>query len=97
MHSGGLSVDIIKQGGTRAAESFQRDKLHRSIVAACLSAGTPKGQAETIAKNVTESVIGWLETRPEVTSHDLRRVASQHLTSHHPDAAYLYQHHRHIV
>ena len=90
-------VDIVKRGGARPSESFQREKLHTSIVAACLSAGAPTGQAETIAKNVTEAVLGWLSARPEVTSHDVRRIAAKHLNTHHPDAAYLYEHHRTIL
>jgi len=96
MAQGGL-VDIVKRGGSRPSEAFQRDKLHSSIVSACLAAGTPTGQAETIAKNVTEAVLGWLAPRPDVTSHDLRRVAAKHLHTHHPNAAYLYEHHRTIL
>lgn len=95
-HEGG-PVDIIKRGGRRPSEAFMRKKLHDSIVAACLSAGSPTGQAEQIARNVTESVISWLHTRPEVTSEDIRRIASKHLHTHHPDAAYLYEHHRRIL
>ena len=93
MNEGGL-IDIVKSGGRRPTEAFKRQKLHDSIVAACLSAGTAPGQAEAIAKAVTESVVGWLQTRPEVTSHDLRRIAVSHLNIHHPDAAYLYEQHR---
>lgn len=90
----GLSIDIVKQNGQRPSESFSREKLHASIVAACLSVRTPVGQAESIAHAVTESVIAWLETKPEVTSHDLRRITSKHLQTHHPDAAYLYEQHK---
>lgn len=97
MQHGGLAVDIVKRGGQRPSEAFQRDKLHNSILAACLSAGMPIGQAESLAKTVSEHVIGWLTTRPEVTSHDLRRVAAKHLRTHHPDAAYLYEQHRIIL
>ena len=96
MERGGL-VNIVKRGGARASESFRRDKLHNSIVAACIGAGAPTGQAEMIAKNVTEAVMGWLATKPEVTSHDVRRVAAKRLHTHHPDAAYLYEHHRTIL
>jgi hypothetical protein len=46
---------------------------------------------------VTDAVIAWLHTRPEVTSEDLRRIASKHLRTQHPDAAYLYEHHRKIL
>lgn len=87
-------VDIVKRRGQRPTESFDRNKLHKSIVAATLSARTPDGQAENIANAVTNYVLEWLQTRPEVTSHDLRLVATRHLRAHHPDAAYLYEQHR---
>ncbi len=93
MSAGGL-IHIIKRGGHRPSEPFDREKLHQSIVAACLSAGVPTGHAESIGRKVSEDVIIWLEERPEVTSHDLRRVAAKHLKTHHPDAAYLFEQHR---
>lgn len=92
-----LAIDVIKRGGERPTESFLRHKLHTSIVAACLSAQCPPGQAESIADAVSDRVIEWLEVRPEITSHDLRRVAGRHLQVHHPDAAYLYEQHRIIM
>ncbi|HEY8886753.1 MAG TPA: ATP cone domain-containing protein [Candidatus Microsaccharimonas sp.] len=85
---------IIKRKGQRPTETFNRDKLHQSIVAASLSARAPEGQADTIAYAVTNYVLEWLESRPEVTSHDIRLVATRHLRAHHPDAAYLYEQHR---
>ena len=95
MHgAGGSAIDIVKRSGRRPSERFQREKLHASIVSACLSAGTPTGQAETIAHSVTAEVLGWLRTRPEVTSSDLRRIAGKQLKRHHPDASYLYEQHR---
>lgn len=96
MTAGGsdAAIDIVKGGGGRPSEAFQREKLHKSIVAACLTAGTPPGQAEAIARAVTEDVITWLSSRPEVTSHDVRRITAKHLRTHHPDAGYLYEQHR---
>jgi len=93
MHEG-KAIDIVKRNGRRPTESYDIEKLHASIVAACLSAQTASGQAESIARAITKDVETWLETRPEVTSHDLRRVAARHLKAHHPDAAYLYEQHR---
>lgn len=87
----GMSVDVVKQDGRRDNESFRREKLHASIVAACLSVRTPAGQAESIAEAVCNSVIGWTNDKPEITSHDIRRIASKHLHTHHPDAAYMYE------
>jgi len=88
------ATSIIKRQGQRPTESFSRNKLHQSIVAATLSARAPEGQADTIAYAVTNYVLEWLESRPEVTSHDIRVVATRHLRAHHPDAAYLYEQHR---
>ena len=91
------AIDIVKRGGRRASEPFQRHKLHASIRAACLSVRSPDGLAETTADNVCDAVIIWLEAKPEVTSADLRRKAVETLESFHPEAAYLYKHHRLVI
>ena len=88
---------IIKRQGKRPSEAFQREKLHKSVLAACLSVRTPEGQAEATATAVCDAVINWLEHKPEVTSDDLRRKATETLASLHPDAAYLYKHHRLVI
>lgn len=93
----GKAIDIVKRAGQRPTEPFQRDKLHASIRAACLSVRSPEGVAETTASNVCDAVIIWLETKPEVTSADLRRKATETLESFHPEAAYLYKHHRLVI
>jgi transcriptional regulator NrdR family protein len=93
----GKVIDIVKRGGQRPSESFQRQKLHTSIRAACLSVRSPDGVAETTAENVCDAVIIWLETKPEVTSADIRRKATDTLESFHPEAAYLYKHHRLVI
>lgn len=84
----GLSVDVVKRSGT---QDFMREKLHASIIAACMSVRTPAGQAESIANSVCDNVSGWLQDKPEVTSRDLRIVTVRHLHVHHPDAAYMYE------
>lgn len=94
MHEGGPITLVIKNGHHKRPEQFDREKLHKSIVAACISSGAPTGHAESMARKVTEQVVAWLESRPEVTSNDLRRVAAQHLRTYHPDASYIYEHHR---
>lgn len=93
----GTAIDIVKRSGRRPSEQFNRDKLHASIRAACLSVRSPEGVAETTAKNVCDAVIVWCNTKPEVTSQDIRRIASQHLERFHPEAAYLYKHHRLVI
>ena len=89
-----LAVDIIKRGGKRRSERFDRAKLHTSIVAACLSVRTPEGHAESTASAVCDKVIQWLQQHPEVTSQDIRIVTTRHLKNYHPEAAYLYEQHR---
>jgi transcriptional regulator NrdR family protein len=91
------AIDIVKRAGERESEGFKREKLHASILAACLSVRTPEGEAETTASSVCDIVITWLETKPEVTSADIRRKATEALTSFHPEAAYLYKHHRVVM
>lgn len=93
----GRAIDIVKRDGKRPTEQFDRTKLHASIVAACLSVRSPEGEAESIASNVCDQVIIWLEIRPEVTSADLRRKATDTLQRYHPEAAYLYKHHRLVI
>ena len=95
MQTGGV-IHIVKRHryGQHHSEQFDTEKMHRSLVAACLSSGVPEGHAESIGRRITEDVIEWLQDKPEVTSDDLRRTATQYLRTHHPDAAYLYEHHR---
>lgn len=92
-----LAVDVIKQRGSRPTERFNPGKLHASIVAACLSVRTPEGEADTTARNVVDTVVLWCDDKPEITSHDLRRVAAASLKKYHPEAAYLYEQHTHII
>lgn len=90
-------TDVIKRSGQRPTEQFAEDKLRHSIQAACLSVRTPIGEAETIANAVSRQLTAWLAERPEVTSEDLRRKANETLEIYHPDAAYLYKHHRLVI
>lgn len=97
MGAQGKAVDIIKRGGRRPTERFSPEKLHASVHAACLSVRSPDGEAELAAKRVTHHVLVWLDSRPEVTSEDLRRIASHHLKTYHPEAAYLYERYPTII
>lgn len=91
------SIHIVKRDGQRPTEQFVRSKLHSSIRAACLSVRSPEGEAEMTAQKVCDAVLEWLSAKPEVTSSDLRRKAVQTLEIHHPEAAYLYKHHRLVI
>lgn len=92
-----LAVDVVKHSGGRPTESFDRDKLQRSIRATCLSVRSPEGEAESTAQLVADAVVIWIASKPAVTSHDLRRLAGAHLERYHPEAAYLYQHYQVII
>lgn len=89
-------IDIVKHG-RRPNEEFSPDKLHTSILMTCRSLRTPEGQAEDIAKSVTLGVMHWCRTRPEITSSDIRRQAGKLLAPLHPDAAFLYNHHKTMI
>jgi transcriptional regulator NrdR family protein len=89
-------TDVIKHGN-RNPEPFDRKKLHRSIVAVCLSVRTPRGQAETTAHSVCDEIIAWLENKDEVTSHDIRIITAKRLKRFQPEAAYLYEQHNIII
>ena len=67
-----LAIDVVKRAGRRPLETFNSDKLLKSVRAACLSVRTPEGEADSTADHVTHAVILWLENKPVVTSHDLR-------------------------
>lgn len=92
-----LAVDVVKRSGRRPSEPFDAEKLLRSIRAACLSVRAPEGEAESTAGIVTSAVVLWVQSKPAVTSHDLRRLAGAHLERYHPEAAYFYRHHQTII
>lgn len=85
---------IIKSSGKRHTEHYDRSKLKTSIITACLSVRTPKGQAEKTANEVCDKVEKWLVIHPEVTSNDIRKIATEHLKKYEPEAAYLYEQHK---
>jgi transcriptional regulator NrdR family protein len=97
MSANNATIDVVKRAGKRASENFDEQKLYTSVLAACLSVRSPHGVAESAAQSVANNVITWCKRRPEITSNDIRRVASQHLEQIHPEAAYLYKHHRLVL
>lgn len=90
-----LDTHVIKlhDESKDASEPFDAKKLYASIEAACLSVGLARGLAEDTARHTTKAVELWLVDRPEVTSEDIRRIATRALTIVSPEAAYLYKHH----
>jgi transcriptional regulator NrdR family protein len=90
-------IDIIKHEGRRPSEQFQRQKLHASLYAACLSVRAHEGEARRVADTICDIVVSWCNTKPEVTSNDIRRIAAGHLEAYHPEAAYVYKHHKLVL
>lgn len=82
---------VVKSHSKKKLEHFDPAKLHKSIVATCLSLKTPEGQAEEVASKVTQRVEAWARNRQEITSGDIRRVGADTLRKLHPEAAYLYK------
>lgn len=87
---------VIKHG-RRGAEVFDRQKLHDSIYAACLSVQSVDGLAKDTAERVCNVLTDWLKNKPEITSSDIRRQVTKALEPLHPDAAYLYKHHKQMI
>ena len=52
------------------------------------------GSAELIADKVVKDMNEWIAKKHEVTSNDIRTNDAKHLKVYHPDAAYMYLHHR---
>lgn len=93
----GTAIDVVKRGGKRPTEPFDRNKLHASVYAACRSVRSLDGLADDSAHKVCDLVIVWSRNKSEVTSADIRRQAAKALETYQPDAAYLYKHHKVII
>lgn len=76
---------------------YDHSLLHDSIVDICHSVGAAEGAAKSAANFVLDHVHAWLDNKSEVTSHDLRRIAGDHLEQFLPEAGYLYKHYHSIV
>ena len=83
---------IVKRAGH--TEIYDEKKLYASIFSACQSVREPMGSSELLADTVCKDVASWIEKKHEVTSNDIRHTAAKHLKAYHPDAAYMYLHHR---
>lgn len=92
-----MNTYVVKSGGLHESEIFDPLKLHSSLIAACLAVRAFEGEAHMVAQKVCEKVIDWLETKTEVTSDDVRRIAATNLQTYQPEAAYVYESYKHIV
>lgn len=90
-------VRVVKASGRRPSEDFDPAKLSSSVASACRSVGLPDGVATDTAKHVLHAVTLWLGNKSEVTSADLRRVATETLAIVSPEAGYLYKHHHTMI
>ena len=89
-----MSRRVIKR--KKHTEQYNRQKLHSSIHAACLSVREFTGSAEITAEHVCSHVDEWLIDKLEVTSHDLRIAAGRFLEQYNPSAAVVYVSHMNV-
>lgn len=87
----------VVKNGTHDSELFDPLKLHASILSACMAVRAFEGEAHATAEQVCKHVIDWLTDKTEVTTHDIRRVTTEHLSAYHLDAAYIYDQQNMIV
>ncbi len=88
---------VVKSGGLHESEIFDPLKLHGSLMAACLAVRSLEGEAHMVAQKITEKVIDWLDSKTEVTSNDVRRIAANNLQTYQPEAAYIYETYKDIL
>lgn len=79
------------------SEPYDERKLYTSIYASCLSVRTPAGSAKITATDVCRRIAPWLSKKPEITSADIRRKASEHLDVYNTQAAFVYKFHRALL
>lgn len=89
-----MSQRVVKR--KKHTEHFQRDKLEKSVMSACLSVKEYAGSAELTAKQVCDQVEAWLEDKLEVTSRDLRIATGRFLEPYNPSAAVVYVSHMEV-
>ena len=92
-----LAVDVVKRRGKRPLEQFDPKKLHASVYATCLSVRSPEGHADDTARHVCNLVVSWADNKSEITSTDIRKQTAKALENIHPDAAYIYKHHKQMM
>lgn len=91
------TTSVIKQHGHRSSETYDTSKLATSIRAACLAVRLPAGVAEDTATHTTKTIEQWLQNKAEITSEDIRRMATNTLAVVSPEAGYFYKHHHTLI
>lgn len=79
---------IVKRAGH--IETYDEKKLYASVFAACLAVREPVGTAEVLSDRIISDVNTWIGKKHEVTSNDIRRIASEKLHSYNVEASHLY-------
>ncbi len=82
---------IVHKQHKKKPEPFNPIKLKNTIYAACLNVREPEKSARQTAEQVTHEIKQWLQTKPEVTSLDLKDKVVHLLGQYHPEAAYIYE------
>jgi transcriptional regulator NrdR family protein len=83
---------VVKRAGH--TEPYDSNKLYTSIYATCLAVREPTSASRVTAKKIVKDVDKWLETKQEVTVHDIRAFAGKKLLEADHHAGYLYLHHK---
>ncbi len=85
---------LVKRGGH--SEEYDERKLYASIFSSCIAVREPAATAELVANKVCQEINAWLHDKHEVTSADIRHMASASLHNYNQDAAWIYRHHRNV-
>lgn len=86
---------IVKRQGHR--EYFDARKIYASVFSACMTLRMHDSEAELIADMVSHEVEALVKEKDEVTAHELHKMTAVIVKKYHPDAAYMYEHHKDIV
>lgn len=85
---------VIKRN--KKTETFDPKKVYASVYAACSIIKMTDNEAELISERVSEGIKVWLSVHKEVTAAQLQHAVARELKKYHPEAGYIYQHHRNI-
>ena len=82
---------IVYKNDGKTTEPFDREKLEKTIFAACLNVREPQNSAKATSNKVAGLVEEWLTNKQEVTSVDIKEKVTELLAKYHPEASYIYE------
>lgn len=88
-----MSLIVKRRGHT---EPFDARKLYASIYAACRSVEMKEPEAEQIAEKISREIEKEILKAKAVSSDHIFKLAANLLKAHHPEASYMYRHHRDV-